>query len=306
MDGVCTPSTLFRDGKNMTNEHIVEQIKQGYSTVKNLQWLYEKNLTLIKKIVLPYTKYEEEEDLLQEAYFGIYNAVQHYESDKEVKFMTYAQYWIKESVREYINNCGTLIRLPAWMNQRLYIYRKTFNELYTILGRMPEVEELAKAMTVSVAEIKEYILLTQKIVSLDAVLYEDDDDTFGNTLESSDNVESEALEKAYQEFEERELWKIVKTATNEIENEILKRRYIDQCTYSQIAEEYSLTVGKVRRIEEKALQKLRLSKNKKRIQERLEITESALYRTGVRKFLEYGNSSVEYTAIKKMELNGYA
>lgn len=303
---MCTPSTLFRDGKNMTNEHIVEQIKQGYSTVKNLQWLYEKNLTLIKKIVLPYTKYEEEEDLLQEAYFGIYNAVQHYESDKEVKFMTYAQYWIKESVREYINNCGTLIRLPAWMNQRLYIYRKTFNELYTILGRMPEVEELAKAMTVSVAEIKEYILLTQKIVSLDAVLYEDDDDTFGNTLESSDNVENEALEKAYHEFEERELWKIVKTATNEIENEILKRRYIDQCTYSQIAEEYSLAVGKVRRIEEKALQKLRLSKNKKRIQERLEITESALYRTGVRKFLEYGNSSVEYTAIKKMELNGYA
>ena len=57
----------------MTNEQIVEQIRNGYSVTDNMQLLYERNLPLIKHIVKPYAAYEQLEDLLQEAYFGLYD-----------------------------------------------------------------------------------------------------------------------------------------------------------------------------------------------------------------------------------------
>lgn len=76
----------------MTNEQIVSQVKKGISVTENMQLLYEKNLSLIKKFIRPYIHYESEEDLLQEAYFGLWEAVQHYESSEKVLFMTYAQY----------------------------------------------------------------------------------------------------------------------------------------------------------------------------------------------------------------------
>ena len=56
----------------MTNEQIVSQVKKGISVTENMQLLYEKNLSLIKKFIHPYIHYESEEDLLQEAYFGLW------------------------------------------------------------------------------------------------------------------------------------------------------------------------------------------------------------------------------------------
>ena len=88
----------------MTNEQIVEKIRSGCSTVKYLEMLYQKNLPLIKKFIKPYTAYEQEEDLLQEAYFGLLEAVNRYETSENVKFMTYARFWIRQVVRQYVEN----------------------------------------------------------------------------------------------------------------------------------------------------------------------------------------------------------
>ena len=89
------------------NETLVERIRGGYSVSENMQLLYENNLPLIKRIIRLYTAYEPMEDLLQEAFFGLWTAVQRYESSKEVQFMTYAQYWILSAVRRYIRKCGS-------------------------------------------------------------------------------------------------------------------------------------------------------------------------------------------------------
>ncbi len=81
----------------MTNEQIVEKIRNGYSVTENMQLLYESNLPLIKRMVKPYAAYENAEDLLQETYFGLWEAVQHYESSENVLFMTYASAFIYDS-----------------------------------------------------------------------------------------------------------------------------------------------------------------------------------------------------------------
>ena len=92
----------------MTNEQIVSEIRNGYSVTDYMQLLYESNLPLIKKFIKPYAAYEPMEDLLQESYFGLWEAVQHYETSANVRFMTYAEYWIKQSVQPHKAENSTL------------------------------------------------------------------------------------------------------------------------------------------------------------------------------------------------------
>ena len=75
----------------MSNEEIVSEIRAGRSVSENMEILYTRNLPLIKKFIKPYTAYECEADLLQESYFGLWEAVQHYETSKNVRFMSYAE-----------------------------------------------------------------------------------------------------------------------------------------------------------------------------------------------------------------------
>ena len=86
----------------MTNEDIVKAIQNGFDVTENMQWLYQKNLPLIKIMIRPFTLYENEEDLLQEAYCGLWEAVQRYETSENVLFMTSACFWIRQSVSRYI------------------------------------------------------------------------------------------------------------------------------------------------------------------------------------------------------------
>ena len=121
----------------MTNEQLVQKIKNGYSVTDNMQKLYENNLPIIKQVIKPYTAYENMEDLLQEAYFGLWEAVQHYESSENVLFMTYAVYWIRQAVVKYLDKCSSLIRIPSNAKQRIIRYKKTIDKLLQEYGRTP-------------------------------------------------------------------------------------------------------------------------------------------------------------------------
>lgn len=82
----------------MTNEEIVREIQQNINVKDNMGELYQQNLPLIKKLVRPYSKYMEEEDLLQEAFFGLEKAVYSYNEEKEVPFMSYAFFILRQFV----------------------------------------------------------------------------------------------------------------------------------------------------------------------------------------------------------------
>lgn len=99
----------------MTNEELVKRIRGGSLVSDSMQLLYERNLPLIKQCIKPYAAYEPMEDLLQESYFGLYEAVQHYETSENVLFMTYAPYWIRQAVIRYIEKCGSTVRIPGWI-----------------------------------------------------------------------------------------------------------------------------------------------------------------------------------------------
>ena len=154
----------------MTNEQIIEQIKSGYSVTDNMQMLYEKNLPLIKKIIKAYSVYDDKEDLLQESYFGLLEAVKHYETSRNVLFTTYLCFWIRQSVSRYLEKNGSVIRIPNYTKQKISRYRKCVADLTQELEREPTDEEIAKRLDVTVTVVQEIKCYMQSVTSLDAPL----------------------------------------------------------------------------------------------------------------------------------------
>lgn len=287
----------------MTNEALVERIRNGYSVTDNMQLLYENNLPLIKRYIKPYTAYEPMEDCLQEAYFGLWEAVKRYETSENVLFMTYAGYWIKQSVQRYIEKCGAVVKIPSHTRQKIARYKKTVERLSQEQGRTPTDEEVAANMGVLVAAVQEIKSYMQGVASLDSPLSVDDELTLGDSVQADFSLEDETIDKMYEEYSKSELWGIVEHYTGERENHIIKEYFIHNKSMPEIAKEQSITVGRVREIKEVGLRKLRIGKAKRELLEKFDIVEAGEYRNSMSKFNEHGfTSTVEYIAIRRAEI----
>lgn len=287
----------------MTNEQIVEEIRNGYSVRENMQLLYERNLPLIKRYINRYTAYEDMEDLLQEAYFGLWEAVNHYETSENVLFMSYASFWIKQSAQRYIENCGSAVRIPSHMKQTIIRYKKTVQELEQKLGRIPTDQEVAYRMRVHVDLLPEIKVHLQGVSSLDIPLADDDSLSLCDTVQADYSLENDVIDKIYEEHAKNELWGIVKRFTTDRENEIIKEYYAKNKSMPEIAKEYGMSFQNVRTIKEKGLRKLRFGRAKREILEKLEVVESSIYRTGKANYDSHDfTSKVEHIAIRRAEI----
>lgn len=287
----------------MTNEQIVSKIRNGYSVTDHMQLLYESNLPLIKRFLKPYTVYEPMEDLLQEAYFGLIKAVQHYETSKNVRFMTYAEYWIRQAIQRYLEKCGSTVRIPSHVRQKIARYKKTVQELEQTLGRVPTDNEIAGKMHISVELLPELKIQMQGVASLDTPLTDDSSLTLADTVQADYNLEDEIINKIYTEHSKSKLWGIVERFTSERENHIIKELFINNQTMAAVARKQNILFDRIRQIKENGLRKLRTSRAKRELLEKFDIVEAGAYRNSMSKFNEYGfTSTVEYIALRKAEI----
>ena len=137
-----------------------------------MQLLYESNLPLIKKFIKPFAAYEPMEDLLQEAYFGLWEAVKHYETSENVRFMTYAEYWIRQSVQRYLEKCGSTVRIPSNTRAKMTKCKRAIEKLQSE-GKEPTNAEIAVLIGVSEKEVQEIESCMQGVTSLDSPISED-------------------------------------------------------------------------------------------------------------------------------------
>lgn len=107
----------------MTNEQLAIRIKAGIDVADNMLKLWQQNRGFIHKIVNQYKVFAEEEDLEQEGYLGLSEAVGHYNPDEGVTFLHYASYWIKQYIVRYIKSNGT-VRLPEHIQERIRKYNR--------------------------------------------------------------------------------------------------------------------------------------------------------------------------------------
>ncbi|MCI8665164.1 MAG: sigma-70 family RNA polymerase sigma factor [Dorea sp.] len=279
----------------MTNEQIVSEIRNGYSVTDYMQLLYESNLPLIKKFIKPYIAYEPMEDLLQESYFGLWGAVQHYETSANVRFMTYAEYWIRQSVQRYLEKCGSTVRISSHTREKIARYKKTVQALEQELGRAPTDNEIADKMCVSVGLLPELRIQMQGVASLDTPLADDNSLTLSDTIQADLSLEDETIEM-YAEHSKSRLWGIVECFTSDRENSIIKEIFINNRTMAAVAREQDVTIARVRQIKEKGLRRLRMGKAKRELLEKFDIVEAGAYRNSMNKFNGF-TSTVEYIAL---------
>ena len=287
----------------MSNEEIVSEIRAGRSVSENMEILYTRNLPLIKKFIKPYTAYECEADLLQESYFGLWEAVQHYGMSANVRFMTYAEYWIRQSVQRYLEKCGSTVQIPSHTRQKIVRYKKTVQELEQELGRVPTDNEIADKMRISVELLPELKIWMQGAASLDTPLAEDSSLTLADTLQADFNLEDETIDKMYAEHAKSQVWGIVERFISERENRIIREIFINNRTMAAVAREQGITIDRIRQIKEKGLRRLRIGKAKRELLEKFDIVEAGAYRNSMNKFNEHGfTSTVEYIALRRAEL----
>lgn len=262
-----------------TNEQLVTLIKSGIDTADNMLQLWEQNKGFIWKIADSYKGYEETEDLMQQGYIGLCNAVEGYRPEEKVLFISYAAFWIRQSMKRYIENYGSIVRIPTHEWQRQRKYKKFLHEFESQVGRKPTEWETCHCMQICrkvLAEMKNNAGM-ERIGSLDSRIDEEGDTTVGELVPGDADVEGSVLDGIEHEEFKAMLWALV---DNLSDNQpcIIRSIYQEGKTLAAAGDVIGVSKERVRIIRDNALRKLRNVHGRKIIAFVPESIESLAYR----------------------------
>lgn len=284
----------------MTNEELVLRIQQGGERREELEQLYTQNRGIIATVINRYHGSAEEEDLFQEAYFGIATAAELWNPEEGASFSTYALYWIKQVIQRYVDNCGSLIRIPVHQKERLLLYRKTVADFRKEFGRDPVPFELMRALGISLQQLDDLIEDAKllQVRSLSEAIDEDGNELQEVIADPEDRLET-ALDKIQREQLAALLWSLVDALEAE-QAEVIRERFQGCKTFRECGASLGCSPESVRQIEAKALRKLRSGENLKKLRPHY----IDLYGEGLsgslQGFMTTRTSSTERAALKHM------
>ena len=154
----------------MTNEQLAARIQAGENVGNNMAILYDQVKDFIHAMAYKYHGQGELEDLEQEGFLSLYDAIDHYEADQGVKFLTYASHWIRQRMQKYIQNTGSPLRLSAGRQEAIRKYRKFCTEFQAEQGCKPTEAELCRSLWLTLEQLREiqYDACMTAVKSLDA------------------------------------------------------------------------------------------------------------------------------------------
>jgi RNA polymerase primary sigma factor len=202
-------------------------------------------------------------DLIQEGNIGLMKAVDRFQFRRGFKFSTYATWWIRQAITRAIADHGRTIRLPVHVIESLNRLEKERKSLRTQTGREPSPEEIAGRLNMPTAKVRLLLDAQKTPYSLEMKVGDEGGTELGELLrdESVRSPEDRAIEGDLSNEVERAM-----APLSDREKEVLRLRYglgqDREFTLEEIGQRLSVTRERVRQIESRALQKLRMAKER--------------------------------------------
>jgi len=242
---------LTSDEEKRLSQRIIKGDKRARETLIN------SNLRLVVKIARGYlTSDMELQDLIQEGNLGLIKAADKFDFQKNVRFSTYASFWIKQSIARAISNKSRMIRLPHRKEEKIRKLDKAEQKLAKDLGRFPFWNEISEETHIEESEIRNIKRLPSKVLSIESG-NEESHFSLGNSVEDPKYNPDVILMKKYMREKTREVLEIL----NEKEKKVLLFRYAfldgERYTLKEIGKKLEISPETVRQVEIKALRKIR-------------------------------------------------
>lgn len=199
-------------------------------------------------------------DLINEGNIGLIQAARKFDPDRNVKFITYAVWWIRQAILHALSEYGTTFRLPQKQANVLYRLERSKQALGRELERPPSEAELADELGMSPEEVRLLLASNQNILSLNQPIDQDGEAEFGDLLEQCviPDTDSELVRQSFEDALRQALGEL-----SPKERQIISMRFGLEDdrprTLREIGEQLGISRERVRQIENQALTKLRRS-----------------------------------------------
>lgn len=259
--------------ERITNEEVINLITLYHQTndKRYRNKIIEHNMKLIYSISKRYKGMGIPlEDLIQDGVIGMITAIEKFDTSYDVQFSTYAVQWIRQSMLRAIADKGKLVRLPVHVQEESFRLRKTRAKLMIELGREPSIDELVLETGESREKIERLWTAIVDPVFLDNAIGDDENSTMydiirDKSVESPDEVVLTSLGN------KEIIDGFLSLIKNDRDREIITMRYglngNPPMTLDEVGSEFSLTRERIRQIETRVLDKIRLNNNFKDIAE---------------------------------------
>lgn len=197
-------------------------------------------------------------DLINEGNLGLIKAAQRFDETRGFKFISYAVWWIRQSILQALAEQSRIVRLPLNRVGSLNKISKTFSELEQKYEREPSPDELAEVLEVTTSEVVDTLKISGRHVSMDAPFVQGEENSLLDVLENDGEVtpDSELMNDSLRKEVQRAL-----STLNQREADVITLYFglngEHSMTLEEIGEKFNLTRERVRQIKEKAIRRLR-------------------------------------------------
>jgi RNA polymerase primary sigma factor len=197
-------------------------------------------------------------DLINEGNLGLIKAAKRFDETRGFKFISYAVWWIRQSILQALAEQSRIVRLPLNRVGALNKIGKAYSSLEQEFEREPSANELATELDMDVSEVSDHLKISGRHVSIDAPFTSGEENRLLDVIENEDQPSPDAV--LMSESLRSEIERVLSTL-NERETEVLKLYFgINKdhaLTLEEIGEMFNLTRERVRQIKEKAIRRLR-------------------------------------------------
>ncbi|MDO9154359.1 MAG: RNA polymerase sigma factor RpoD/SigA [Paludibacter sp.] len=197
-------------------------------------------------------------DLINEGNLGLIKAAEKFDETRGFKFISYAVWWIRQSILQALAEQSRIVRLPLNQVGSLNKINKAFSKFEQENERRPSPEELALQLDIPVDKIMDTMKVSGRHISVDAPFVEGEDNSLLDVMINDDSPNADRA--LINESLSKEIERVLAHTLSDRERDIVKKFFgigMPEMTLEEIGDEFGLTRERVRQIKEKAIRKLR-------------------------------------------------